>query len=869
MKTGILGVTLAVLSGASALAGEKVISAPVTVEGTGDDQTCVWSPPVALKPDTTYAFHVKMRGAEQGGVAVMGPNGAKMYLNMSDRRTNECVFVFKSPSDPKKANAKFEFGQWHVKGPLVYERAEVTPVRLAGRRFGDIELGYGERIDSNLYSFDLPSKTDTLRNVLRIPSVFDGAAPDWSIDGEQSVTLTHALPGRTFRRARVSVLPDRLTRGTLHVEVSADGGDWLPVCAMTNIFHHAAELPAKLFPAKEIRLRLRGGKRCWARVLKYGFDGEIDGEHMFAFGETAVLDAATGERIRELKPWDYLSRITGSRLREGKGISCWSESSGRKVFRGRPLPVDRAEALVIRTAANEAEAAQLVVTTQDDVDGVRVTGSALKSSATGATIAAESVRVRRVGYLMIDITTDAMGARGRWPDPIFGQDAAGCRVKGGENQPFWVTVKPPRGTPPGMYRGELTVSWQRGGATESLAVPLEVEVFGFELPDRMTCETAFGCSIGRIFRYHRVKSQEDRKTLVDKYMDVLSEHHISPYNPSPLVYPRVHWEKPDRKRPETWKLTMKWEAWDRAMALAFERWHFNTFNFPLGGVLGSGSFISRCEPSISGVSITNNPAAYEMLVGTYLKEVERHLVERGWIDEAYIYWFDEPSTADYDFVMRGNDTLKRHAPRLRRMLTEEPRNALVGGPNLWCPLTGSFYSEALETCRARGDQFWWYITFSSMQPLVNEHVEHSGVDNRLWLWQTWKERVSGILIWELCHWTTESVYTDRLQNPYEDTMNWSKSWRVWNSGEGRYLYPPTACFTTQDGPVLEGPVDSIRLEMLREGIEDYEYFVLLRKQDPTNPLLKVPETVMRSVYDYSTDPSGMETHRLRLARQIK
>ena len=57
--------------------------------------------------------------------------------------------------------------------------------------------------------------------------------------------------------------------------------------------------------------------------------------------------------------------------------------------------------------------------------------------------------------------------------------------------------------------------------------------------------------------------------------------------------------------------------------------------------------------------------------------------------------------------------------------------------------------------------------------------------------------------------------------------------------------------------------------MLREGIEDYEYFVLLRKQDPTNPLLKVPETVMRSVYDYSTDPSGMETHRLRLARQIK
>jgi succinate dehydrogenase flavin-adding protein (antitoxin of CptAB toxin-antitoxin module) len=83
------------------------------------------------------------------------------------------------------------------------------------------------------------------------------------------------------------------------------------------------------------------------------------------------------------------------------------------------------------------------------------------------------------------------------------------------------------------------------------------------------------------------------------------------------------------------------------------------------------------------------------------------------------------------------------------------------------------------------------------------------------------------------------------------------------------------------GPVLEGPVDSIRWEMLRDGIEDYEYFVILQQlleakgnrlsQAQRNEylrLLDVPADVTADMTTFTKDPAPLETHRDRLARAI-
>jgi hypothetical protein len=294
--------------------------------------------------------------------------------------------------------------------------------------------------------------------------------------------------------------------------------------------------------------------------------------------------------------------------------------------------------------------------------------------------------------------------------------------------------------------------------------------------------------------------------------------------------------------------------------------------------------MSRSEPNIAGIR-EDNPA-YKVLLGKYLSGVEQHLKEKGWLKDAYIYWFDEPSPKDYEFVMNGFAKLKKYAPGLRRMLTEQVEPELAGGPDLWCPLTPNLNVEGTETQRVAGDEFWWYVCCVPKAPYVTLFIDHPGAEMRLWLWQTWQERVNGILIWETVYWHSHCAYPDSLQNPYEDSMGWVNhvekgERKPWGNGDGRFMYPPLSVFE-KDGPNIDDPVPTVRLEMLRDGLEDYEYFVILkkllaenheilsrRKQEKYKKLLQVPADVSTSLTEFNVDPSAMENHRTKLARAIE
>jgi hypothetical protein len=122
-----------------------------------------------------------------------------------------------------------------------------------------------------------------------------------------------------------------------------------------------------------------------------------------------------------------------------------------------------------------------------------------------------------------------------------------------------------------------------------------------------------------------------------------------------------------------------------------------------------------------------------------------------------------------------------------------------------------------------------------------------------------------------------------MRNPYLEAMGW----RMENgertgagNGAGCFIYPPEKCFARDaenrltgelggDGVVFDAPVGSIRLEMVRDGIEDYEYLARLRSLDPDNALLKIPSGIFASPDRYAKDPEPIENHRLKLAREIE
>ena len=91
----------------------------------------------------------------------------------------------------------------------------------------------------------------------------------------------------------------------------------------------------------------------------------------------------------------------------------------------------------------------------------------------------------------------------------------------GTNHVFWLRMFVPRDAKAGAYTGNLRLE----AKGVSAAVPLELTVYDFALPDRMSCTTAFGFSPGEVFRYHGLKTEEHKRLVLEKYWANLAAHH--------------------------------------------------------------------------------------------------------------------------------------------------------------------------------------------------------------------------------------------------------------------------------------------------------------------------------------------------------
>jgi hypothetical protein len=266
---------------------------------------------------------------------------------------------------------------------------------------------------------------------------------------------------------------------------------------------------------------------------------------------------------------------------------------------------------------------------------------------------------------------------------------------------------------------------------------------------------------------------------------------------------------------------------------------------------------------------------YERIMGEYLHTIQEHLREKGWLDEAFTYWIDEPAPEHYEAVRYGNDLLDRYAPDLRRMLTEEPGEELFGYVDIWCPVLYNYAPEICQARQAAGDTRWWYVCCGPRSPYAGLFIDHNAVDLRIWQWMAQKWGVEGCLIWTTNYWHSRGGYPDSLQNPWEDPMSYPPRGGYWGNGDGRFIYPPPVDPNSEYEPIISGPIASIRWEMLREGLEDFEYFYLLTQALKDKPdaaaqkLLEVPEEIVVDAKDFSRDPLLMYEHRRKVAEAIE
>lgn len=322
---------------------------------------------------------------------------------------------------------------------------------------------------------------------------------------------------------------------------------------------------------------------------------------------------------------------------------------------------------------------------------------------------------------------------------------------------------------------------------------------------------------------------------------------------------------------------------DKAAERYLDGMGFNAFTVSIQGLPG-GRHPNFDRGSFFGFG--PDTPEYDALMRDYGGKLEAHLAEKGWLDKAYVYWYDEPEEQDYPIVKEGAARLKRYFPRIKRMMTEQFEKPLFGSVDLWCPISFLYDRDAAWARQKLGEEVWWYVCTGPKEPYCTLFIDKPAIELRMWLWQTWQRRIQGILIWETTWWTSSQQFPDdRVQNPWDDPMAYvGGPSGVWGNGDGRFFYPPNRAPNTDRETVYRsGPIDSIRWEMLGEGIEDWEYFRILdaavRKAERSGRndavvkrargLLDVPPSITSDATHFTTDPRLLYRHRVALAEAIE
>jgi len=484
----------------------------------------------------------------------------------------------------------------------------------------------------------------------------------------------------------------------------------------------------------------------------------------------------------------------------------WPAPSVQKVFRD-DSPVDPGGAVVMSAAANEFECAQIVITAGDErLSDVEVSVSALRRGR--HSIRAAGVRLFLPHYV------NCPAAKREFPDPLPPLDAP-FDVAASSTQPIWLEVFVPKGTAPGRY--ECTVTVAPGNAAAS-TVPVHLAVYPFELPDEVHSVTAFGLSIDSVFDKHGL-SQEERQGLAGRklhraYYECLLDHKVSPY------YLPVDLESP---------------------------WAASYLNDP---------------------RLTSFVIPFREDEG-YLRGIAEYLRERGWLDKAYFYVVDEPiGREQYDRIKEVADLLHRADPDLQLVAPfyRAPDwddalttfDVLTGYLDIWCPnihyfdLNPLIYEQIKERQRALEDA-WCYVCCGPGAPYNNFFVQMDGFSHRLIFTQMWRLGVPGLLYWSTTYWP-------RVDDPWESMMT-VPDINESIYGDGSLLYPGVKVG-------IDGPVASIRLKLIRDGIEDYEYLRLLAETRGQPAALRAARRLCRSLTDYTHDSAELAAVRDKVALEI-
>ncbi len=473
-------------------------------------------------------------------------------------------------------------------------------------------------------------------------------------------------------------------------------------------------------------------------------------------------------------------------------------------------------------------------------------------------IGRDRIRLYLEHLILCYAPSSPVGGTGFWPDALVPlTDPFNMAAEFRRNvstRAVWVDIFIPATTPAGEYSGMLRVT-QHGKLVDEIQVRLRV--YGFTLPEETHLITYMGISRRNLARLHEIEeSSAEARELLREYYKLLYESRMEPWF-NEMLQPHIE------RRGQDLAVTFD----DQAYRLCMNQW--KTKRVVLEAVPGSLRRLIA-EPPFS--------EPFSRAVKSYLAQVTSYFRKHGWLDRlVFNSPIDEPNTAEeYEETRRWASLVKEAAPGVSFLVTESP----VPDRPEWGTLTGyathfSVHGNALnredvkEAIRrelAKGGEITWYISCDQKYPQPNYFIDASAMDPVMVPWITWRYRMTGVLYWALTFW---SQTVDPWLNPvtYLSGFFCSDGWVL--NGEGSLLYPGNRVRRYTGQQEVRGPVRSIRFELLREGIEDYEYLWLLKALGDERMAEEAAATLVTDVRNFSRDVAALFATRAKMARRLE
>lgn len=545
-------------------------------------------------------------------------------------------------------------------------------------------------------------------------------------------------------------------------------------------------------------------------------------------------------------------------------VKLWWAYATENLLKDYDYDYDRDSTLRFYAIKGETESLQLMITPKENVDSFDFIIEDIKSQS-GAVISKKNFEIFVNWYVSVDRSYNSTALTGFYPDALVplksSKRARENFINARENQGIWVNVDIPKDAEAGVYTGTGTLKLDE----DAYEIPISVTVYDAQMPEQVHSRTAFAVWYDYISKGEGSYSTE----LADAYFWFLIDKRVMTTNVEPGKYS------------------------DYTAYMSFLVNHLasnpdvSAYNLPYRVCQGADGHALLAEDSV--LELLN------MMVDKNISLRENGDMETDLFKKAYYYLgnvCDEPHTPEaFERTRICDEIISRCKLTVAERLNDYPdlkesllgiehvvTTALlpeligtdsVGGVQTWCPTFENFqsqeqreryYERRYHSERIMGEGIWWYGCIIPTAPYPTYHLDDSLVVPRVLSWMQFDYEIEGNLYWAV-------NYYDTCESTGRDVWESANSWPS-IAGEGQLVYPGKKYG-------IMGPISTCRLESIREGNEDYEYFWMIDQMIQEYNLemgtnLKTQELlrpILDGLYDGmipERDPEAFHQHRMNL-----